>query len=68
MGLDVLAVGDIRVGETEVGQHKVNLSGVKAGRAQLDVAFYIRKKTEPSLIDAYQRTIYVDRCSLQQDN
>ncbi|XP_049772260.1 craniofacial development protein 2-like [Schistocerca cancellata] len=53
MGLDVLAVSDIRVRgekEEEVGEYKVYLSGVKAGIAQWGVGLYIRKEMEPSVV------------------
>ncbi|XP_049784084.1 craniofacial development protein 2-like [Schistocerca cancellata] len=53
MGLDVLAVSDIRVrGEKdeEVGEYKVYLSRVKAGIAQWGVGLYIRKEMEPSVV------------------
>ncbi|XP_049768049.1 uncharacterized protein LOC126101434 [Schistocerca cancellata] len=53
MGLDVLAVSDIRVKgekEEEVGEYKVYLSGVKAGIAQWGVGLYIRKEMEPSVV------------------
>ncbi|XP_049762282.1 craniofacial development protein 2-like [Schistocerca cancellata] len=53
MGLDVLAVSDIRVRgekEEEVGEYKVYLSGVKAGIAQWRAGLYIRKEMEPSIV------------------
>ncbi|XP_049786036.1 craniofacial development protein 2-like [Schistocerca cancellata] len=53
MGLDVLAVSEIRVRsekEEEVGEYKVYLSGVKAGIAQWGEGLYIRKEMERNVV------------------